>query len=68
MATDPSDKKPKYLRPSTIAQRRRVDESTVRRWIRNKGLPAERTSGVRGHWRVLESDLVEWLNSRGELH
>lgn len=68
MATDPSDKKPKHLRTRAVAARRGVSERTVRMWIAEKGLPAKRTSGARGHWRVLETDLAEWLRDRDELH
>lgn len=56
----------KLLRVETVAARRGVTVQTVRRWIRLKGLPARRTSGGRGHWRIDAEALRLWLAERGE--
>lgn len=34
---------------------------TIRRWIREKKLPAKRNNF--GHWEILETDLEEYLKS-----
>ena len=52
------------LHTRTIARMRQVTDRAVRKWITEKGLRAERTSGRRGHYRVKESDLRAWLRER----
>lgn len=62
MATD------RKLHTTTIARMRGVSDRMVRKWIKDQGLPAERTAGSRGHWRVRESALKEWLAERKAGH
>lgn len=36
----------------------KVSESTTRRWLREKKIPAHKTYG---HWRFLKSELTDWV-------
>jgi len=47
----------RMIRPSMAARRLGVDESTIRRWIRDGRLAGWRTPG--GHWRIPEVALRE---------
>lgn len=46
-----------FLTPAEAAERLRVEPDTVRRWIRTGVLPASRTPGMRGRYRIHSADL-----------
>lgn len=48
-----------YLTPGEVAQRLRVDESTVRRWIRTGALEAETTQLGRKNRHHIKKSVVE---------
>lgn len=50
-----------YLTLQEVAESFRVNERTVRRWIKSGDLPAFR---VGHHWRIAESDLDAYLKRR----
>jgi excisionase family DNA binding protein len=41
-----------WITVKEYATMRRVTERTVRDWIKDKKIPAERTAGDKGHWRI----------------
>jgi len=48
----------KFITVSDAAVRLNVEPGTVRRWIKAGVLPAVRTRGRRGRFRITEADLV----------
>jgi len=54
---------PEYLTIKEVADRLRVSVSTVRKWIKQQGLPAVKPGG---DWRIRSRDLDHWLASRRE--
>lgn len=50
--TSPRDDRFEWITVKEFAKYRRVSERTVREWIREKKVEAERTAGDTGHWRI----------------
>lgn len=60
-----------YLRPRDVAERLDVRVHSVLTWIRSGELPASDVSTTRGgrpSWRIAESDLQTFLESRSQTH
>jgi excisionase family DNA binding protein len=55
----------RWLTVAEIAERLRVHEQTVRRWLRSGELPG-RALGRKAGWRIREADLEEFMR-RGKL-
>jgi excisionase family DNA binding protein len=53
----------KFLTTHEAADRLRVHDETVRRWITHHGCPALSTGGS---WRLRFTELEAWLRQRGE--
>ena len=53
----------RWLTVADICEQLRVHEQTVRRWIKQDGLPALML-GRKAGYRVRESDLAAWLEDR----
>jgi excisionase family DNA binding protein len=51
-----------FLRPADVAPLLGVSASAVRHWIRNGRLPALRTPGARGTYRIRRADAEAFVN------
>lgn len=52
------------LTVAEVAQRLKVDEETVRRWLRDKKLKGIALGNRRSGWRIRETDLLQFLEDR----
>lgn len=53
-----------WLTTAEVAERLRVTEDTIRRWIRNSDLPVLNLGGFRAGYRIRESDLDVFIAER----
>lgn len=53
-----------WLTTAEVAERLRVTEDTVRRWVRNGNLPVLNLGGSRAGYRIRESDLDAFIAER----
>jgi excisionase family DNA binding protein len=53
-----------WLTTAEVAERLRVTEDTVRRWIRNGDLPVLNLGGSRAGYRIREADLDAFIAER----
>ena len=53
-----------WLTVREVADELRVDEETVRRWIRAKQMPAMSLGSRKGGYRVRRSDLEQFIEKR----
>ena len=53
-----------WLSVTDVAERLRVSEETVRRWIRSSSLPVLDLGGPKAGYRIREADLDEFLTQR----
>lgn len=58
-----AEKERKMLTVREVAERQRVTELTVRRWLYSGRLKADHP-GPKGRWRISEDDLTEFLRGR----
>lgn len=64
-----SSRPPRYITAAELRELLRVSESTVKRLLVNEGLPLplRTTPGNFGHRRWIQSEVVDWMNSRREV-
>jgi excisionase family DNA binding protein len=57
------EREPEFLTVAEVAQRLRVDQESVRRWLRTRQLPGVNL-GRRAGWRIRPADLDAFLKQR----